>query len=315
MKQNFNVYFDLSHFAMLEVTGPDSFDFLQKQFSGDLSLLEVYGWLFSAWCLPNGRVATTFIIFRRDDSLFLMLPGMMKTRIVKRLLMFVLRSNVRINDVSDDYVLMGITGDDTDTLLEKVTVDKKNTHTGFLPANSITILRLWDNVPRYILICKMDEVTDVLNNICATCKAGDRGTWSLLDIEAGMPWILDSNSENYLPQMLNLDLMQGLSYKKGCYPGQEVIARLHYRGQLKKRMYLGRGNIAITPGPGDHIELADTGATIGEVIDAERHPDGGIRLLAVAESVHAGKTTLRLRDSGNAIIELSPINYHLSEIS
>ena len=301
MKQNSNMYFDLSHFALLKVTGSDAFDFLQKQFSGDLNLLDRYGWLFSAWCLPNGRVITTFMIFRYEGSLFMVLPGMMKNKIVKRLSMFILRSDVKINDVSDEYALLGITGDDTDA---------RSLHT-----HSVILLRLWDNVPRYVLICKMDAVSDILNIVCESYKESDRGNWSLLDIEAGMPWILESTSACYLPQMLNLDLMQGLSYKKGCYPGQEVIARLHYRGQLKKRMYLGSGNVVITPGPGDHIELADTGATVGDVIDAERHPDGGIRLLAVTESVHADKTTLRLRDTGNATIELAPINYPLSEIS
>lgn len=301
MKQNSNMYFDLSHYALLKVTGPDAFDFLQKQFSGDLGLIDVYGWLFSAWCLPNGRVVTTFIIFRHDNSLFLILPGMMKNKIVRRLSMFVLHSNVKINDVSDEYALFGITGDDTDI---------RTLHT-----RSTILLRLWDNNSRYVLICKMDDAADLLITICNTYKEGDRGNWSLLDIEAGIPWIVDSTSENYLPQMLNLDLMQGLSYKKGCYPGQEVIARLHYRGQLKKRMYLGSGDTVITPGPGDHIELADTGATVGDVIDAERHPDGGIRFLAVSESEHADKTTLRLRDSGTATIKLAPINYNLSEIS
>ena len=301
MKQHSNMYFDLSHYALLKVTGSDAFDFLQKQFSGDLELIDIYGWLFSAWCLPNGRVVTTFIIFRHDDSLFLILPGMMKTKIIRRLSMFILHSNVKINDISDEYALFGIAGDDTDIRT--------------LHSRSKIVLRLWDKVPRYVLIGKMDETADILNIICDTYKEGDRGNWSLLDIEAGIPWIVDSTSENYLPQMLNLDLMQGLSYKKGCYPGQEVIARLHYRGQLKKRMYLGSVDTVITPGPGDQIELADTGATVGDVIDAERHPDGGVRFLAVSESEHADKTTLRLRDTGSAIIKLAPINYYLSENS
>ena len=314
MEQNTNLYFDLSHFALLEITGTDAFDFLQKQFSGDIGLLDKYGWLFSSWCLPNGRVITTFIIFRHNESLFLILPGMMKSVVVKRLSMYVLRSNVKINDVSDEYALLGITGDVAVFLSDRFTDGKKNLDTGLLKSQSVTILRLWDSNPRYILVCKMDTVTGILNNICKSCEQSDRGNWSLLDIEAGMPWILESTSESYLPQMLNLDLMQGLSYKKGCYPGQEVISRLHYRGQLKKRMYLGSGDAEITPGPGDHIELADSGTTVGDVIDAERHPNGGIRLLAVADTVHAEKTTVRLRNANNAAIKLATVNYHLSEI-
>lgn len=314
MEQNTNLYFDLSHFALLEITGTDAFDFLQKQFAGDIGLLDKYGWLFSSWCLPNGRVITTFIIFRHNDALFLVLPGTMKSMVAKRMSMYVLRSNVNINDVSDEYALLGITGDVTTSLPGGYTDGRNSPNAGLLKSRSLKILTLWDSNPRNILVCKMDTVTSILNIICKSCKESDRGTWSLLDIEAGMPWILESTSERYLPQMLNLDLMQGLSYKKGCYPGQEVITRLHYRGQLKKRMYLGSGDTVITPGPGDHIELADSGTTVGDVIDAERHPGGGIRLLAVAETGHADKTTIRLRDAGNVAIKLASINYHLSEI-
>ena len=168
MNQNSNMYFDLSHFALLEITGSDAFDFLQKQLSGDLKLLDVYGWLFSAWCLPNGRVITTFIVFRHEDSLFLILPGMMKAGIVRRLSIYVLHSNVKINDVSDDYALLGITGNNCGSLLDKLTTGENSPGAGLLHFQSITILRLWDNLPRYILICKMDRVTDVLNIICNT---------------------------------------------------------------------------------------------------------------------------------------------------
>ena len=121
MKQNTNLYFDLSHFALLEISGPDASDFLQKQFSGDLGLLDVYGWLFSSWCLPNGRVIATFIIFRHNDSLFLILPGSMKAGMIKRLSLYVMRSNVKINDISDEYSLLGITGDDSSSLVDKLT--------------------------------------------------------------------------------------------------------------------------------------------------------------------------------------------------
>jgi tRNA-modifying protein YgfZ len=315
MKQNSNLYFDLSHFALLQVSGTDAYDFLQKQFSCDLGLLDSYGWLFSGWCLPNGRVVATFIVFGHDDSLFMILPGMMKVKVIKRLSLFVLRSDVKINDVSDDYALLGITGQEINPLLDKITPGNNVSDGGLIGTSCMTVLRLWNRVPRYILVCKMDVVTGVLNNICATCIEGDRVNWSLLDIEAGIPWLVNSTSECYLPQMLNLDQMQGLSYKKGCYPGQEVISRLHYRGQLKKRMYLGSGSAVIAPGPGDQIELGDTGAAVGDIIDAERHPDGSMRFLAVTESAQIGNTTLRLRDSIKTPIKLATINYPLSENS
>jgi tRNA-modifying protein YgfZ len=315
MQKNSKIYFDLSHFALLEVTGSDAHTFLHNQLTCDLKLLDTYGWLFSAWCLPNGRVISTFIIFKHNNSYFMILPGMMKEKIIKRLVMYILHSDVKINDVSDDYTLLGIMDDNINILFNELLPDAIDINSSLINTPSMLILRLWDMKYRYILICKIDVVTGIVNIISDKCNEGDRSTWSLLDIHAGIPWILNSTSESFLPQMLNLDQMAGLSYAKGCYPGQEVIARLHYRGQLKKRLYLGSGNAVINPGTGDQVELKTSGAIVGDVIDAESHPEGGFRLLAVIESSHADKNTLCLYNSDNALIKFTPINYSLATIS
>lgn len=302
-------YFDLSHFAVLEISGKDAFDFLHAQFTCDLHGLETHGWLFGAWCLPNGRVICTFIVFARDNSLFLILPSMLRDKITKRLSMFTLRSAVTISDVSDEYALSGFTGNDFNMILTTLT-GKKTAGIGRLRQTSdFSILELWDKSPRYLLISKIEAISNTVKNVMTTSSPGERSGWSLMDIEAGMPWIINATSEEFLPQMLNLDQMQGLSYKKGCYPGQEIIARLYYRGQLKKRMYLGSGDADITPGPGDQIVLKDTGASAGEVIDVEPHPAGGFRLLAVVDTVHASGDMLAIQGIDDSLIRLQHLTY------
>ncbi|MGH8120466.1 MAG: hypothetical protein ACRESK_07620, partial [Gammaproteobacteria bacterium] len=101
-------YFDLSRFALLEVTGQDAFAFLQGQVTGDLKILDRAGWMFSSWCQANGRVICTFILFRKSDALFLLLPDAMTDKITRRLSMYVLRSQVSIRNVSAGHMLLGL---------------------------------------------------------------------------------------------------------------------------------------------------------------------------------------------------------------
>lgn len=308
MKLSNHQYFDLSHFSLIEISGKDAFSFLHAQITADLVDLKQRGWLFSAWCLPNGRVICTFIVYASGNSLFLMLPSMMKDKIIKRLSMFVLRSAVTLTDRSEEYVLIGLRGAGIDDLagrhITSPVIQGRLTQTELF-----SLLRLPDAVPRRILIGKIEGLPELLNDITGNCTPGERAQWSLLDIEAGLPWIINATSESFLPQMLNLEEMQGLSYGKGCYPGQEIVARLHYRGQVKKRLYLGKGDAEILPGPGDKLEDRAGGILSGDVIDAERHPDGGFRLLAVVETDYADSTALRIQGLQDVSVQLQPIPY------
>ena len=309
MPQQTAQYFDLSHFSMLEISGKDAFDFLHGQFICDLNDLENHGWLLSGWCLPNGKTICTFIIFSIDKSFFLILPSMLKDKILKRLTMYVLRSDVSITDVSDNYALLGFSGKNIKEIIDPHGLENAFVKNKLCFTAGFSLLTLWDNTPRYIMISKIETITEIMNQITSTCIAGERTDWSLMDIEAGIPWITNAISENFLPQMLNIDQMHGMSLKKGCYPGQEIIARLHYRGQLKKRMYLGYGDSMITPGPGDRLENKDTKTNIGEIIDAERDISNGFKFLAVVDTEYASNSNLVLSEMPDASVNLQEITY------
>lgn len=291
-------YFDLSHFAIVKVSGEDAHAFLNAQITCDLTELEQHDWLFSAWCLPNGRVISTFIIFCHSGAYYLLLPAMLSDKVIRRLSMYVLRSSVSISDCSDDITLLGLAGEGIASLVDDIRADK-----------ALSALRMWDSeAPRYFICCPNDTVGEVMNLLTDHCREGDRSGWSLLDIDAGMPWIINATSELYLPQMLNLDQFAGLSYRKGCYPGQEVIARLHYRGQLKKRLFLGHAEAGITPGPGDRIENAEHDYA-GDVIDAERDATGRLHFLAVVDPGHADAGQLFIRGSESIPVDIAAIDY------
>lgn len=303
-------YFDLSHFSLLRLSGKDAYDFLQAQVCGDLEILDQEGWFLTAWCLPNGRVITTFILYRQDDSLFILIPSMLKDKISNRLGMFVLRSDVRIEDISDDYMTVGLAGEHAESLVRELS-NKDTKQQGNLLSNSrFSAICINRPEPRFILIGQMQDCDNVLERITQTAVAGERTEWSLKDIQSGLPWILESTSELFLPQMLNLDNSRGLSYQKGCYPGQEVIARLHFRGQVKKRMVIGHCQTNTTPGPGDRIMLGKEEAKpVGDILDAERDEYNRVVLLAVVEKDVLDSDALVIEKNKGDCISLERIQY------
>ncbi len=300
MTQSPAIYFDLSHFALLRITGNDAFTFLQAQICGDLKQLERLGWFQSAWCLPNGRVIATFILFQKEDAFFLLLPSKLRDKLMKRLGMYVLRSNVTISDVDNEYLILGLASDKAEELIGSLISDNMTWRGKVLLNDKVAILKMDKSCLRFILLGRKEDCSELLNTITACYTCGERAQWSLYDIEAGLPWILETTSEQFLPQMLNLDFTDGLSYEKGCYPGQEVIARLHYRGQAKKRLYLGTTDSETIPGPGDRIVTTTGAKFVGDILDAERAGQDRVRFLAVVE--------IEAEDSDSFMIEGQTIN-------
>ncbi len=302
-----NLHFDLSHFSLIQISGTDANQFLQNQLITDLDELNEYGWLLSAWCISNGRILCNFILYEQDDAYFLVLPSMFKQKIMQRLGMFVLRSKVDIIDCLENYALIGLYGVKSLDLLKQINKNVNNKGNHLQQSENCTVIHFQDDTPRMMLVIPIENLGNFMNQILMACEESDRSAWSLLDIESGIPWITEATSEQFLPQMLNLDLTGGLSHKKGCYPGQEIIARVHYRGEIKKRLFIGTGNSNITPGPGDQLEELETGKLVGDVIDAEPCQDGQFKLLAICEIKENGGYKARLRGSEETTVTLQAI--------
>lgn len=305
MADTINHYFDLSHFGLIKVSGDDANSFLQNQITADLNKLDEHGWVLSAWCLPNGRILSNFIIFSEENHYIMVLPSMLLENIMKRLAMYILRSKVMIEDASDDYAVIGLCGTNIENVLNDMDLLFENKK--LIRTKGVSIINFNDPVPRVMLVISMDKLSTKMNRIFMACEQSDRSRWSLLDIKSGIPWITESTSDSYLPQMLNLDLSGGLSFDKGCYPGQEVIARLHYRSEAKKRLYLGNGEGKVTPGPGDALEDANDGHLLGSIVDAEPDPEGGFRFLAVADINLDNIIKLQVRGSESIVLAMQPL--------
>jgi tRNA-modifying protein YgfZ len=275
----------LSGFALLAVSGDDRHAFLHGQLINDLNLIEKPSAQLSAWCNPKGQVITNFIVINTGISYLLIFKEELKEFVQKRLNMFIMRSKVTIEDISESSPLVDIANiKDLSSLGSNIPTNAGEVHAD----DGIVFVCHPDNSGRYLITGSIDALIKKLPTLNTKFSSGS--FWEILDIFAGLPWITSATQEQFLPQMLNLDLLNGLSYQKGCYPGQEVIARLHYRGEVKKRLQLIKSDNELIVG--DSIYLDNAENKVGTIVNASAHLDGNYYGLAVIELDKVGDKLL-----------------------
>lgn len=304
---------DLSHLGLIAVRGPDSEPFLQGQLTCDVRQVTPEHSLIGAYCSPKGRALASFRLFRRGDDYYLELPRPMVEPTLARLSKYVLRAKITLDDASDALARIGVAGPDAARLLAAQTSDSviEMAVGDVLHSNDITAIRLPGAIPRYELHGPVPETRAAWEALTPNIAPVGVEAWRLLDILAGTPAVYPETVEAFVPQMLNLQLLDGIGFKKGCYTGQEVVARTHYLGKLKRRMYLARVESPAPPRAGDPLfsPQADASQSAGRLADACRHPDGGYLVLAVALIECAEHGTLQLGDSDGPQLRLEPLPY------
>lgn len=218
-------FIPLPHLAILDVTGEDAQTFLQNQVPSDIRLLSPERAQISGWCTAKGRLLTTFVIWPIADGYRLVLASDVRDSIAKRLKMYVLRLKVQIA-LSDDGVFGLLNPPATFGNLTLPTSDWQVSS-----ANDLTAVRL-DSSRCLLAVSASSD-----NAVGTSLPTGSMEDWLRTDIEQGFPLVTQATSEHYVPQMVNLDKLGGVSFKKGCYPGQEIVARTHYLGKIKRHLY------------------------------------------------------------------------------
>jgi tRNA-modifying protein YgfZ len=274
----------LSGFTTLAISGDDRHAFLHGQFINDLNLIDKPAAQISAWCNPKGQVITNFLIVNTGIAYLLIFKTDLKDVVQKRLGMFIMRSDVMINDISDSSPLIGLANTND---LSSLNSDIPTSAGEVCVFAGLIVICHPDNSGRYLITGSIEALTKNIPALDSTMTSSP--IWDLLDILSGLPWLTSISQEQFLPQMLNLDLLKGLSYQKGCYPGQEVIARLHYRGEIKKRLHLIKSAQPLATG--NNLYLKDAENKVGVIINSGSHPDGNTYALAV---ITLDKTTDKL---------------------
>ncbi len=277
-----NIFSDLAHFGLISVHGKDAETFLQGQLTNDVSQVGAEHSQLTGLCNPKGRLLASFRLFKHGDSYYLCLPASMMEATLKRLRMFVLRSEVTLEDAGDTFVHLGISGSDAAETLSGFAGSLPATVGDVVTADHRIVIQVPGINPSYEVFTTVEQAIQLWNQLNVQSAPVGAEAWRLLDILAGIPVIYPQTREAFVPQMANLQLIDGVSFKKGCYTGQEIVARMQYLGKLKRRMYRARINADTAPQTGDDIYPANDGQQpCGQLVSVASHPDGDYAVLVV----------------------------------
>ncbi len=285
-----SVMCDLSHIGMIRVEGEDAADFLQNQLTNDIKFVTDSKAQLSAWCNPKGRTIATFIIHKRGDSYYLSLSADLIEYVLKRLRMYVMRSKVVLEDVTESIVHFGFAG-------SKIVEGWQSCCEGELVSDdyavittdNLSVIRIPGIEPRYEVVGEFEDASQLWQKLNARVAPVSGDIWTYLNIASGLPVVTQASQEAWIPQMLNLQIIEGVNFQKGCFPGQEIVARLKYLGKNKRRVF--RLEIATdeVPDVGELIIAEGEVAEAGKVLNAVLNPDGKVEVLAVLKIAMADK--------------------------
>lgn len=262
----------MDELAVIRVAAEERAAFLQNMLSNDIHAVDGTTAQLTTQCTPKGRVQALFVALERDDAYLLLLPADNLAATLARLRLFVLRSRVTVEDASETLGCIGLLGRQA---AETAAEASGCTHLPDRPwavrtQGDVSLLRYPGDTPRYLLVLPRERQAEIAATLERQMHpALPFSAWTEHEIEAGLPMVCQATREEFVPQWINLDLLGGLNFRKGCYPGQEVVARLHYLGKPNRRMLAGHGALEQIPAPGTAI--TDTrGTTIGQVVSAAR---------------------------------------------
>jgi len=300
---------DLSQYGLLSAAGADARTFLHAQLSCDLEDLADDAAVYGAYCTAKGRVLANFLLWSEAGTFFMLLPRSLAAGIRKRLQMFVLRSKVTLGDASDDRVAFGLAGARAREAVMALA--------GTVPTGSLKIARgggvtaLAIDGGRFVVIAPLAQAAAAWDRVAGALTPVGASCWEWLEIAHGLPWITPATQDQFVPQMANLELIGGVSFRKGCYPGQEIVARTQYLGKPKRRLFLAHVDAEASPAPGDAL-VADGGdQSAGTVVNAAPAPEGGFDLLAVVQTASADTATVRLGSAAGPALHFRPLPYAL----
>lgn len=291
----------LSGYASFRVGGADARDFLSRQLSCDVAMLDATRSVHGAWLSAKGRVLALVRLVEHDGGIVMLLDQSVANAAVARMKMFVLRSDVLIEPAPELRVagLMHASATDAPTPAKQ---DEGQPGLG-LAWHGITLIWLGRNDTRVLML----GAEAALATACASllehgAQVVDETRWDQLEVDAGVARLDAANADAFVPQMLNLDRTEGISFNKGCYPGQEIVARTQHLGRIKRRMFkarLGAGGEGVAPGTSVHGARAPDMA-VGRVVRIVPDSSGGNTVLAVialdsvrsAEALDAGGIAL-----------------------
>lgn len=303
---------ELNHLSLLAISGPDAEKFLQGQLTCDVREVTSQQSRLAAHCNPKGRIITSFRLLRLQDTFYLLLPQSMLEIATSNLQKYAIFSKVTISEATDTLAKIGLAGPTIDNILASYFPALPQTVDTMIEHNGVSLIRVDTLASRYLAIGKHEVLGSLQQNLLAQLPVSAEKTWDLLDIQAGIPSIYPETSGLLTPHQINYQLLNGVSFKKGCYTGQEVITRMQYLGKLKQHMYRAEIIATETPQPAAKICCQEDGnlQAVGEVVMAQA-VDGNYQALICLQD-RAANLELSLNENPLSQILLLDLPYRSS---
>ena len=299
----------LTHLGVIRVAGEDTVKFLQGQLTQDVAQMSLSEAHLAAFCNPRGRMQASFVVFKRSPQDILLVCSrdiLAQTR--KRLAMFVMRAKAVVSDASADFLLYGLAGDAIETIAgsARTSYPKPQIWQKYdVGAAHIVSLYPAAGQPRALWCASVGTPAP-------DGPALSPDVWAWLEVQSGIAMITQPIFEAFVPQMLNYESVGGVSFKKGCYPGQEIVARSQFRGTLKRRAYLVHGNAKAHVGQ-EVFHALDAEQPCGLVAACAPNPSGGFDAIVSMQTAAAGGAALHLGSAAGPVLTLLPLPYPLLE--
>lgn len=308
--------------GLIAVAGEEAASFLHGQLTNDVEHLGQGDARLAGYCTPKGRLQATFLMWRDQDAVYLQLPRAIQPPLQKRLSMFVLRARAKLRDATGEapfQAVLGLGGAKAEAALRRHVADLPAAPMTKVSGEAGTVIRLHDaafgdtHAPRYLWLTTADTGLAALNALKDELALGGNQAWQLAAIHAGSPQVTAATQEQFVPQMVNFELLGGVNFKKGCYPGQEIVARTKYLGKIKRRAALASVENAAAR-PGDEVfSLADPDQPCGMVVNAAPNGTGGADVL-VEIKLAALDEEVRLGSSAGPRLAFAPLPYSLDAV-
>jgi folate-binding protein YgfZ len=274
----------LDELGSLRFEGPDAASFLQGQLSSDVGALRPGASQRSSYHSARGRMLASLRLWLPDapegGAFGALIAADLASAVARRLRMFVLRAKVNVADASAEQRVLGVAGPAASEAVTAV-FGAAPAPGAVMTVERVTLLGLPDG--RMLVVGPHDAAADLHARLAAHATAAEPALWRTARVLAGVPLVRAATSDLFVPQALNFDVLEGISFRKGCYPGQEIVARTQYLGRLKERLFAFRVD-GDEPAPSTRLHSATFGdQACGTVVDAGPHPDGGSVLLAVVQ--------------------------------
>lgn len=297
---------NLSHMGLIKVVGEQGRSFIHGQVTTDISSLADNQWRWGAHCDPKGKMLASFRTFAIQDALFMLMPKDAIEVDLPQLQKYAVFSKATLSNASAEWTLLGVAGEQASQFVSEHFGD---IHQEFTPIEDGAILK---DADRFILMLTPEAAAALVAK--SKLSVFDASAWQALEITAGYPNLAASHASQYVPQMCNLQAVNGISFNKGCYMGQETIARMKYRGGNKRALYIlhGHTNLQISLESGLEIAMEDGFRRGGHIIEFVQRGNQ-VLLTAVLANDTSNETKLRFADDEQSSLTIQALPYSLDE--